>query len=89
MKDHNSGQLQLHDKTIYHRRSKSGWAIVIMPGNVRIDNFHGFSHIHMEFKGKYELIKHDSFETVINILTDHIGRNKGLNKKKLRLELVK
>jgi hypothetical protein len=89
MKDHNSGQLQLHDKTIYHRKSKRGWTIVIMPDNVRIDNFHGFSHMHMEIQGKHEPIKYDSFETVINVVIDHIGRNKGLNKKKLRLELLK
>jgi hypothetical protein len=88
MKSHDSGQLQLHDKIIYHRKSKRGWAIVIMPDNIRIDNFHGFSHIHLEFKGKHEPIKYDSFETVLNIIIDHIEINKGLNKKKLRLELA-
>lgn len=60
-----------------------------MPDNVRIDNSHGFSHMHMEIQGKHEPIKFDSFETVINVVIDHIGRNKGLNKKKLRLELLK
>lgn len=88
MKDQNSDQLQFHDKIIYHRRSKIGWAIVIMPDNVRIDNFHGFTHLHLEGKGCHEPIKHDPFDTVLNIVVDHIERNRGLHKKELRLELI-
>ncbi len=89
MKDQSSEQLRLHDKMIYRRRSKRGWAIVIMPDNVRIDNFHGFPHLHLTEKGNHEPIKYDSFDTVINIVIDHIERNRKLNKEKLILELKK
>ncbi len=88
MKNENSNQITHHDKIIYWRRSKRGWAIIIMPDNVRTDNFHGFSHIHMQVKGEHEPIKYDDFETVYNIILDHIERNKGINKKELRLELI-
>lgn len=89
MKNRDSNQLELHDKIIYWRKSRRGWAIVIMPDNVRTDNFHGFPHIHMEFKGKHEPIKYNNFDTVYSLIIDHIERNKGINKKELRLELIK
>ena len=37
---------RIYDRDVYKRKSKRGWAIVIMPDNIRIDNYHGFTHIH-------------------------------------------
>jgi hypothetical protein len=42
----------------------------------------------MQVKGEHEPIKYDDFESVYNIIIDHIERNKGINKKELRLELI-
>jgi hypothetical protein len=88
MKVENSTSTQILDRTIYRRRSKRGWSIVIMPDNIRIDNFHGFPHVHLEGKGGHEEIKTNDFKTVHQIVIKHLERNKGVNKKELKRELV-
>ena len=39
MKMRDNVKTDFHGKTLYYIRSKRGWAIVIMPDSIRIDNF--------------------------------------------------
>lgn len=79
---------RIYDRDVYKRKSKRGWAIVIMPDNIRIDNYHGFTHIHFSLNGKHEKIKYDDFDEIYRIIKMHILLNKGINKKLLRKELI-
>jgi len=51
MKQNNTNSIKLGKYKIYRKTSKKGWAITITPINIRIDNFHGFPHIHFSLKG--------------------------------------
>ena len=79
---------RIYDRDVYKRKSKRGWAIVIMPDNIRIDNYHGFTNIHFSLNGKHEKIKYDDFDEIYRIIKMHILLNKGINKKLLRKELI-
>lgn len=89
MKNYSSHHSRFQDKTIYRIVSKRGWTIVIMPDNIRLDNFHGFPHIHMEGVENHLPITYNDFKTVDNLIMDHIDRNTGINKKELLMELLK
>nr|WP_302578488.1 hypothetical protein [Methanobrevibacter arboriphilus] len=57
-----------------------------MPDGTRVDNFHGFMHIHLEHNGK----KHSIIENktqILKIIIKHIERNKKIIKKGLLEEL--
>lgn len=77
-------RIKLHGKQVIWRRSPRGWAIVIMPDKIQIDNFHhGYPHIHPE---RAE-IKSNDLEVVLSIVINHIKKNKSINIEKLRREL--
>jgi hypothetical protein len=88
MKDQNSTKYKVHDRTIYRKYSQRGWSIVIMPDGIRLDNFHGYPHIHWN-KDHVEEIIYDDYETVLNIIRGHFTRGKDINLSNLRKELVK
>ena len=52
MKTHSSNHYRFQDKIIYLRVSKRGGAIFIIRDNIRLDNFQGFPHIHIEGEEK-------------------------------------
>ncbi len=66
VKDHDSTRYRVHDRSIYRKRSKRGWSIVIMPEGIRLDNFHGYPHIHQN-KDDAEEIIYDDYEIVLEI----------------------
>jgi hypothetical protein len=88
MKDHNSTKYNVHDRTIYRKRSKRGWSIVIMPDGIRLDNFHGYPRIHWN-KDDVDEIIYDNYEIVLEIIRGHIARGKDINLTDLKKELVK
>ena len=88
MKDHDSTKYRVDDRTIYRKQSKRGWSIVVMPDGIRLDNFHGYPHIHWN-NGEIEEIIHDDYEIVLEIIRASISRGKDINLTDLRKELVK
>ncbi|MCK9152288.1 hypothetical protein [Methanobacterium alcaliphilum] len=75
------------EKTIYWRRNKKYWAILLMPDNIRIDNNHGYCHIHLKNKKNHHPLKNDSFESIYQIISDHIQENNQIDMDKLKKEL--
>lgn len=80
--------LSKHGKKVYFRETTRGWAIPITPDGIRIDNFHGFVHIHLSFNGDKIPIKHNDPKKIIKIIENHIFKNKGIIKKELLEELL-
>jgi hypothetical protein len=83
-------QTTIFNKTIYKTTTTTGWAVVIMPDGVLIDNYHhGFVHIHPD-PDEHELrlqIKEHSQKNVCNIVCRHIHFYEGLKVEKLIKEL--
>ena len=76
----------INDKEIIYRNSKRGWAIVIMPDKILIDNYeHGYAHIHPDRKE----IRTQKLEETLNIIYQHINKHNGVDLKELRQELIK
>lgn len=88
MNNKNPRQLVPQERTIYWRRSKKGWSMVIMPESIRIDNNHGYCHIHIEYKKNYQKIKDNSLDAIYAIIMDHININNGINLDELEKELI-
>lgn len=88
MKDHDSTKYKVHDRIIYRKLSKRGWSIVIMPDGIRLDNFHGYPHIHWN-KDHVEEIIYDDYEMVLEIIRWYIRRGKDIDLSDLRKEPVK
>jgi len=59
-----------------------------MPDNIRIDNHHGFVHIHFTPKGKKHEIKEKNIDTLLNIIVQNIGKNEELDLNKLKEDLL-
>lgn len=85
MKIHRESKDRVKDHFVYRRKGKRGGSVVIMPDNIRIDNFHGFPHI--QKKVGHEEIGIDDPDLVYFIVMDHIERESGLNIQKLKEEL--
>ncbi len=88
MKNKNPLPSVTQDRTISWRRSKKGWSMVIMPDSIRIDNNHGYCHIHIEYKKNHQNIKDNSLEAIYAMIMDHIEINKGINLDELKKELI-
>jgi len=73
---------------IYWRKSKKGWSLIVMPESIRIDNNHGYCHIHMNYKKNYQKIKDDSFNGIYQLIIGHIEKNNGINLDNLKKELL-
>lgn len=86
MKTNKNQRIIYYDKQLIFQKSKRGWAVVIMPDNILIDNYeHGYLHIHPN----RDEIKTNSMEEVLNIVKLHIEINKKVDFKKLKEELIK
>lgn len=84
MKNRKSSQ----NNQIYWRKSKRGWSIIVMPDSIRIDNNHGYCHIHLKYKKNYQTIKDDSFGGIYQLIIGHIEENNGINLDDLKKELL-
>jgi hypothetical protein len=73
---------------IYWRQSKKGWSIIVMPESIRIDNNHGYCHIHIEYKKNYQTINDNSFNDIYQLIIGHIEKNNGINMDDLKKELL-
>lgn len=89
MKERNRMKSNFHEKIIYYDKSKRGWAIVVMPDSIRIDNFYLPTHLHVKIYGIHIPIKYKEMDEVGLILKRHIARNNGkINLKELKKELI-
>ena len=88
MKYEKSSSKVLKEQAIYWRQSKKGWSIMLMPESIRIDNNHGYCHIHLKYKKNYQKIKDDSFDDIYQLIIGHIEKNNGINLDDLKKELL-
>ena|GEM_PF-1481015 len=88
MKVDNTKSTKIGNYDVYERESIRGWSITITPIGIRIDDFHGYPHIHFSLKGKKHKINVEKFEEAIYIVFLHISKNKKINLKKLFEELL-
>ncbi|MDR0911329.1 MAG: hypothetical protein LBM96_01845 [Methanobrevibacter sp.] len=72
---------------IYDSMTPRMWAIVIMPIELRVDNAHGFVHIHFSHRGIKHKINKNNFYEIYEIIVNHIEENKIIDKRKLWDEL--
>ena len=88
MKINETSVMKIGEYTLYRKNSPRGWAITIIPINIRIDNFHGFPHIHYSLKGKHHLIGINDLKRAYEIVVGHIENNEKIYKEKLTEELL-
>lgn len=79
--------IEIKNYKIYYRETQRGWAIAIMPNNIRIDNFHGFPHMHYTLKGKHQPIKTKTLSESLNIVLNYLSQNDEINIEDLKKEL--
>ncbi|MDR0900500.1 MAG: hypothetical protein LBM26_02465 [Methanobrevibacter sp.] len=88
MKNINSKIMTIEDKNVYFRESYRGWAIVIMPDDIRLDNFHGFPHIHFKANGIHIPVLYDDANIVFFIIQHHLRKYQKINKLILIKKLI-
>jgi len=76
------------DYIIYDNITPKMWAIIIMPIEIRIDNAHGYVHIHFSLKGTKHKINKTNFYEIYGIIETHIEKNRVIDKKRLLRELL-
>ncbi|KZX10143.1 hypothetical protein [Methanobrevibacter curvatus] len=88
MKEKHENKIKIKKYLIYYYETKRGWAIVIMPDEVRIDNFHGFPHMHY-FAGdnNHKSIKTNTLTEALAIIINYLTKNDELIKEDLKEEL--
>jgi hypothetical protein len=79
--------IEIKDYKIYYRETVRGWAVAIMPNKIRIDNFHGFPHIHYSLKGKHQPIKTGTLTEALKIVLNYLSENDELVVEDLKNEL--
>jgi len=86
----NQDQVHIQGKIVYKAETSTGWAVMIMPDEILIDNYHhGYNHIHPD-SSNHDLkleIKDNTDDKIYNIVCNHIEKNEGINLKKLIKEL--
>jgi hypothetical protein len=88
MKNRTTSKILIENKEIYRDKSARGWAIVVMPDEIRVDNYHGFTHIHLSLDGDKIPIKYSDRDEVFVMIREHIIKNKNIIKKELLEELL-
>ncbi|MDR2966430.1 MAG: hypothetical protein LBU74_00580 [Methanobacteriaceae archaeon] len=82
--------VEINNRNVYHAETNKGWAVVILPDNIIIDNYHrGCVHIHPNHSKHYiyEELEQYSMLEVFEIVCLHIDKNNDLILKKLIKEL--
>ncbi|MDR0912695.1 MAG: hypothetical protein LBM96_08885 [Methanobrevibacter sp.] len=77
-----------YGKDIYINNSSRGWAIVIMPEEIRIDNYHKEPHIHIKSNRPHLPIKFSKIDEVGLIVELHLEKYNGININELKNELI-
>ena len=73
---------------LIERESPRGWSIVIMPHEIRIDNFHGPPHIHPpRGRGDPEPVAERPLDEVRDIVRRHVEARRTVVYDELREEL--
>lgn len=74
---------------VYHSKTVNGWAIIILPENIIIDNYHiKKSHIHLQPDKhfiKEEIDEQDQYK-ILEIVFKHLDNNTKLDLEKLKEE---
>jgi len=81
-------KISFGDKYMHISNSQRGWAIVIMPDDIRVDNHNLPTHIHIKNKGIHIPTIYQDMEEVKLIIRCHIHRNRGINLNLLKKELI-
>ena len=72
----------VNGKTVYKAETPYGWAIVIMPANILIDNYHvGKAHIHPDSQNhtyRVELSLQDC-EKIYELIKDYLNVSKNFD----------
>ena len=69
------------------RESNRGWVILIIPNDIRIDNYHGFTHIHHKSSGIHIPINNDNLNLIKDIIKFHFLHNRNIKNDLLIKEL--
>ena len=82
---------RVHGRDIIYRDGPRGWALVIMPDYILIDNYYHGPHIH-KTKELNETapripIKFTTLDEVYEVVLNHIEKNRGVNYNTLVEEL--
>jgi len=88
MKKVNRTDFKIQGKKLVIRESTRGWAITIIPDNIRIDNFYKPTHMHLKPKGIHMPSKYKEMEEVGLILILHIIRNRKIDINELKEEIM-
>ena len=88
MKEIAKQEFQKHGKIIKFHETMRGWAIIIRPDNIRVDNYNKPAHLHVKSKGIHIPIKYQEQEEAGLIIELHLDRNEGLDLKELMKELI-
>jgi len=67
MKEQEKNKIVFRDKNIHIAKSRRGGNNYSSDG-IRLDNFHGFSHIHLTLDGIHNPIKYDNVDGIIVFL---------------------
>jgi hypothetical protein len=79
--------VEIKNYKIYYRETLRGWAVAIMPNKIRIDNFHGFPHIHYSLKGEKQPIKTGTLTETLKIVLKYLSENDEIILEDLKNEL--
>ncbi|MDR0900362.1 MAG: hypothetical protein LBM26_01775 [Methanobrevibacter sp.] len=73
--------LYIQGKTIYIVKASGGWSLIIMEDEIVLDNYHnkgGYIHPNPKQHKKEIKIKHDIQEENLNLIIQHLNKNKKL-----------
>lgn len=76
---------KIKDNFVIWNEEAGVWAIIILPELIRIDNWHGYPHIHIN-KEKKRISINNSYKVFLKVM-GHIDRESVVNLKKLLGEL--
>lgn len=86
----NQDQVHIYGKVVYKAETTTGWAVMIMPDEILIDNYHhGYIHIHLD-PSSHDLkieINDNTDDKIYSIVCNHLEKNGGLILKNLIKEL--
>ncbi|MBZ9569972.1 hypothetical protein KQY27_00165 [Methanobrevibacter sp. TMH8] len=76
---------KIHNKSVIWSENGDYWVIIILPDNIKVDNWHGYPHIHIGDEKK-KISINNSYKAFLKVRL-HINRESGVNLNKLLEEL--
>ncbi|KZX12357.1 hypothetical protein [Methanobrevibacter filiformis] len=88
MKKIDTSHYTKYGKDIYINKSERGWVILIMPENIRVDNYRIGAHLHFQSQKSHLPIKYNKIGEVGLIIEIDIEKYQGIEPKILKKELM-